>query len=244
MERASALYRDELLTGLQISVEPFNDWLTLERQRLLSLRLDLLHRLAVAKAEARDMEGAIGAARHVTALDPLREEGHRLLMRLLASSGNRSAALKQHERCVQVLRDELGIAPEAETAQLAEAIRAGRSLAAEPTELPAIRPADKREAAPVPPRDGDVLHQPIDEVILARVARQIGERKDDDRGLVGQRRAGRGRPASRRTRGARSAHAKRAHACRDFEITLVRVSEARPGSRSRSPNVALASSNT
>jgi hypothetical protein len=151
MERASALYRDELLTGLQISVEPFNDWLTLERQRLLSLRLDLLHRLAVAKAEARDMEGAIGAARHVTALDPLREEGHRLLMRLLASSGNRSAALKQHERCVQVLRDELGIAPEAETAQLAEAIRAGRSLAAEPTELPAIRPADKREAAPVPP---------------------------------------------------------------------------------------------
>ena len=86
MERASALYRDELLTGLQIPVEPFNDWLTLERQRLLSLRLDLLQRLAVAKAEARDMEGAIGAARHVTALDPLREEGHRLLMRLLASS--------------------------------------------------------------------------------------------------------------------------------------------------------------
>src|SRR5688500_9694717 len=47
MERASALYRDELLTGLQIPVEPFNDWLTLERQRLLSLRLDLLQRLAV-----------------------------------------------------------------------------------------------------------------------------------------------------------------------------------------------------
>ena len=151
MQRASALYRDELLTGLQIHVEPFNDWLTLERQRLLSLRLDLLQRLAVAKAEARDMEGAIGAARHVTALDPLREEGHRLLMRLLASSGNRSAALKQHERCVQVLRDELGIAPEAETAQLAAAIRAGRSLAAEPSELPATRPADKQEAAPVPP---------------------------------------------------------------------------------------------
>ena len=150
MERASALYRDELLTGLQIHVEPFNDWLTLERQRLLSLRLDLLHRLAVAKAEARDMDGAIGAARHVTVLDPLREEGHRLLMRLLASSGNRSAALKQHERCVQVLRDELGIAPEAETAQLAAAIRAGRSLAPEPSELPASRPADERETAPVP----------------------------------------------------------------------------------------------
>ena len=73
------------------------------------------------------MEGAIAAARQLTALDPLREDGHRLLMRLLAASGNRSAALKQHERCMQILRDELGIAPDAETEQLAEAIRAGRS---------------------------------------------------------------------------------------------------------------------
>jgi len=151
MERASALYRDELLTGLQIPVEPFNDWLTLERQRLFSLRLDLLQRLAVAKAEGSDMEGAIGAARHIAALDPLREEGHRLLMRLLASSGNRSAALKQHERCVQILRDELGIAPDAETERLAEAIRAGRSMAPEPSGLPpALRPGT-RETATVSP---------------------------------------------------------------------------------------------
>ena len=142
MERATALYRDELLTGLQIPVEPFNDWLTLERQRLFSLRLDLLQRLAVAKAEGSDMEGAIGAARHITALDPLREEGHRLLMRLLASSGNRSAALKQHERCVQILRDELGIAPDAETERLAEAIRAGRSHGA-PSQASCRRPCGR-----------------------------------------------------------------------------------------------------
>ena len=97
------------------------------------------------------MEGAIAAARHITALDPLREEGHRLLMRLLASSGNRSAALKQHERCVQILRDELGIAPDAETERLAEAIRAGRSMAPEPSELPAALRPGTREADTVPP---------------------------------------------------------------------------------------------
>ena len=129
LEHANTLFRDEFLAGLQIPVEPFNDWLTLERQRLTSLRLDLLQRLAQARAVAGDAEGAIAAARRLNALDPLREDGHRLLMRLLAASGNRSAALKQHERCAQILRDELGIAPDAETEQLAEAIRAGRPTA-------------------------------------------------------------------------------------------------------------------
>jgi DNA-binding SARP family transcriptional activator/TolB-like protein len=127
LDRANALFRDEFLAGLQIPVEPFNDWLTLERQRLNSHRLDLVQRLAQARAEAGNTEDALAAASQLTALDPLREEGHRLVMRILAAAGNRNAALKQYERCAQVLRDELGIGPDAETEQLAEAIRAGRA---------------------------------------------------------------------------------------------------------------------
>jgi TolB-like protein/DNA-binding SARP family transcriptional activator len=140
LERASALCRDEFLAGLQIPVEPFNDWLTLERHRLTSLRLGLLQRLAQGRAEAGDAEGAIAAARQLNALDPLREDGQRLLMLLLAASGNRSAALKQHECCTQVLREELGIAPDADTERLAEAIRAGRPIS-----------SASREAAPPAP---------------------------------------------------------------------------------------------
>jgi DNA-binding SARP family transcriptional activator/TolB-like protein len=144
LERASALCRDEFLAGLLIDVEPFNDWLTLERQRLTSLRLGLLQRLAQARAEAGDAEGAIAAARELHALDPLHEDGHRLLMRLLAASGNRSAALKEYERCAQILRDELGIAPDSETEQLAHAIRAGRPMSPvsrEPASSPPPPPA-------------------------------------------------------------------------------------------------------
>lgn len=129
LERANALYRDELLAGLQIPVEPFTDWLSLERQRLSALRLDLLRRLALTRAAAGDTESAIVAAQHLSTLDPLREEGHRLLMRLLVAAGNRTAALKQHERCAQILLDELGIAPDGETERLAEEIRAGRLAA-------------------------------------------------------------------------------------------------------------------
>ena len=145
LERASVLFRDELLAGLHIAVEPFNDWLTLERQRLTSLHLDLLQRLAQARAEAGDSEGAIAAARQLNALDALREDGHRLLMRLLAASGHRSAALKQYDRCIQILRDELGIAPDSDTKQLAEAIRAGRAMSSELSET--TSPAPTRPAA-------------------------------------------------------------------------------------------------
>ena len=84
LERACALYQGEFLSGLHIPVEPFNDWLSLERQRLSVLRSDLLLRLAQAHATAGDIQEAIAAARELTNHDPLREEGHRLLMRLLA----------------------------------------------------------------------------------------------------------------------------------------------------------------
>ena len=169
LARASALYRDELLAGLQIPVEPFGDWLSLERQRLFSLRLDLLQRLADARANAGDMENGIAAARHLTSLDPLREEGHRLLMRLLAAAGNRSAALKQYERCAQTLRDELGIAPDAETDRLAEAIRAGRTALPESggaTPPTSARPIGAAAVAATPASPGPPLPDKPSIVVL------------------------------------------------------------------------------
>src|SRR5262249_17723938 len=112
-----------------------------------SLRLDALQRLALAKGETGAMESAIDAARRITILDPLREEAHRLLMRLLAAAGNRSAALKQYERCTQTLLDELGITTDTATNQLPEPIRPGRSVALQPGEPV----ADKGRSSPVLP---------------------------------------------------------------------------------------------
>jgi DNA-binding SARP family transcriptional activator/Tfp pilus assembly protein PilF len=134
LERANALYRDELLAGLHIPVEPFSRWVTIERQRFLSLRLDLLQRLALAQAEARRLDDAVGSARQLVVLDPLREEAHRLLIRLLAENGNRSAALLQYDRCIDILREELGVDPEPETIEIAEAVRTGA-----PAPRPAVR---------------------------------------------------------------------------------------------------------
>jgi predicted ATPase len=62
-------------------------------------------------------------ASHQLELDPWREEAHRLLMRVLAVSGQRSAALEQYERCRRVLAAELGVEPAQETTALYERIR-------------------------------------------------------------------------------------------------------------------------
>jgi predicted ATPase len=58
-------------------------------------------------------------------LDPWREEAHRQLMRALALSGQRSAALAQYEACRRVLAKELGVEPAAETNALFEQIKVG-----------------------------------------------------------------------------------------------------------------------
>jgi len=148
LEQAGALYRDTFLSGLSIPVEPFERWLTIERQRFESLRLDFLLRLCMAHAAASQHDKAIAACRQLVSLDPLREEGHRMLMTLLANTGNRGGALLQYEQCVEVLKDELDIDPDPETVQLAETIRLGvlASSDAQGAPTPSLRAASELRA--------------------------------------------------------------------------------------------------
>jgi TolB-like protein len=64
-------------------------------------------------------------------IDPLREDGHRLLMQLLTAAGRRDTALTQYARCVDLLRRDLGVAPEPASAALAASIRGGEAPAAQ-----------------------------------------------------------------------------------------------------------------
>ncbi|NIR92456.1 MAG: hypothetical protein GWO08_01905, partial [Gammaproteobacteria bacterium] len=60
------------------------------------------------------------------ALDPLREDGCRQLMLLLALSGQRSVALSQYEKCRDTLLNQLGVEPTQETVDLYERIKVGQ----------------------------------------------------------------------------------------------------------------------
>ncbi|MEZ4617355.1 MAG: BTAD domain-containing putative transcriptional regulator [Caldilineaceae bacterium] len=67
---------------------------------------------------------AIVGAQRLLQLDPLHEATHRQLMRLLAQSDQRSAALT-HETCRHLLATELAVTPDETTTALAEQIRTG-----------------------------------------------------------------------------------------------------------------------
>ena len=123
LERAVDLYRGDLLEGLDVRSEEFDEWLAGERNRLRDLAVDSLGQLMTLRAEADEAESAIDAAQQLLALDPLREDAHRLLMRLYDDAGRRSAALRQYQSCEEVLRRELDVEPAPETRQLISEIR-------------------------------------------------------------------------------------------------------------------------
>jgi len=74
-------------------------------------------------------------------LEPWQEEAHREIMRLLALSGQRTAALAQYEACQHSLVEELGVEPSAETRALYEGIRDGTEPPSPPSEPPHNLPA-------------------------------------------------------------------------------------------------------
>ena len=127
LAEAAALYRDDFLAGFSLrdSAE-FDDWQFVQVETLRAELGEALEKLARLHSAARNFAAALAAAQRWLALDPLREEAHRQVMRLYAWAGQRSAALHQYRECVRILEQELGVAPLAETTDLYEAIKGSR----------------------------------------------------------------------------------------------------------------------
>jgi TolB-like protein len=121
LERATALYIGNLLEGIDIRDSVFEEWLSMERRRFHNLAIAVLQRLS----ELQTGRKGITTAERLLALDPLQEEGHRILMRRHAEAGELGLALKAYEDCRQVLKRELSVTPSAETEALHQEIRGG-----------------------------------------------------------------------------------------------------------------------
>src|SRR5262249_13154926 len=87
LEQAAALYRGDLLEGVRVTEEPFEDWLRAERARLRQVAIDTLTRLLTLQSEAREIEPAVHTSARLLALHPLREAVHPTLMRPYATHG-------------------------------------------------------------------------------------------------------------------------------------------------------------
>jgi DNA-binding SARP family transcriptional activator len=96
----------ELFTGDLLPADRYAAWTELYRERLRSRRVEVL------KAAARWAE--------VLELDRADETAHRALMHSYLDEGNRQAAIRQFQRLREILRVDLGVAPEPATVALFE----------------------------------------------------------------------------------------------------------------------------
>ena len=108
-EHAIELYAGDLAEGLA------HDCFAAERERLADRYEDALARVATARLEAGDHDGARQAAERLLLRDPLREEAHAVLIAVYGLVGTRSQVVRQYRRLCMVLARELEEAPLPET---------------------------------------------------------------------------------------------------------------------------------
>jgi DNA-binding SARP family transcriptional activator len=88
-----------------------DEWLDAPREYYRQLRLHALEAMCSWFARARQFGPAIQACLTAVAAEPLRDTGHRELIRVYLSEGNRSEALRQYQVYRSLMFEELGLGP-------------------------------------------------------------------------------------------------------------------------------------
>ena len=102
----------ELLEGLSLRAAPgFESWLLSERRRAAAASEAVLHEAALGLMARGELDRARGPAVRAAALAPLDENHQALLIRLYRLAGDHAAAARQYASWVEVLDEELGVAP-------------------------------------------------------------------------------------------------------------------------------------
>jgi len=129
LEQAIGLYRDELLAGVQPAGAPdFDSWLAAQREEMHDQYIQALRAQVDTCIRRGAWASGIPAARRLVIAEPWLEDAHRQLMQMLATSGQRNAAIAQYHACRRLLREELGIEPQPQTTSLFERLRASDTL--------------------------------------------------------------------------------------------------------------------
>jgi DNA-binding SARP family transcriptional activator len=118
LQNTVQLYQSDLLDGW------YEDWCLYERERFRNMYLAMLDKLLSYCEAHQQYEAGMMYGTQVLKYDQARERICRRLMRLHYLAGNRTSALRQYERCVTALKEELGVAPAQSTVALYEQIRA------------------------------------------------------------------------------------------------------------------------
>jgi DNA-binding SARP family transcriptional activator len=131
------LYRGPFLAGFSLPTSPeFEAWAALEQSSWERHYLEALAALVEGHLACGNHQAAIDYALRYLAVDDLNEDMHRRLIECYAATGDRSAAMRQFERCAVTLERELGISPLPETRAAYQIAMSGRLPSPQPQAVP------------------------------------------------------------------------------------------------------------
>lgn len=116
------LYGGDLMAGFTVDAPAFDEWLVIERQRLIDIAARTAGRLLDRYDKESRLDEAIAVAHRLLALDNFREDAHRTLIDLLNKAGRKDAAIAQYHRLEDLLRTELDAEPAPQTQALLRSV--------------------------------------------------------------------------------------------------------------------------
>lgn len=166
---AADLYRNPLLTDLNIEEEAWSEWRDRERERLEELAVDSMVRHGQHALQSGNPESALKNANRAIAVNGLREDAHRLIIQALTATGRKAEALKRYQDLVVLLKRELNTEPDAVTRSLVAGLRSARPSDSAPAREPSSSAEEPgpEAVAVVAARDSDAPPQ-----LLHRGSRQ------------------------------------------------------------------------
>lgn len=121
--RAARSFTGEFLAGFILEEEAFEEWVGGQRTHLQHAAAQLCETFVRRPDLVMDPNQALAAVDQLIALDPLREDWHRLAIALYARYRGKNEALSRASNFAGLLQRELGVAPERETRAMLENLR-------------------------------------------------------------------------------------------------------------------------
>lgn len=142
LREAVGFYRGEFLAGFTgLESLPFDEWMRGWRERLKHRMIFALRHLAAHHTQRSEYERAVEHLWRWIELEPWHEEANRLLIQVLAQSGQRGAALAHYDRYCNTLKSALNEPPAPEVVETIRRVRTGEPPGPTPAREPIVLPA-------------------------------------------------------------------------------------------------------
>jgi len=123
LQAALQLYQGDFLQH-----HPYLDWCADERERIRTLYLRVLEKLAEHYIDQEAYQEAVSCCEKILAADPAWETAYQMLMTIYYHLGNRGLVIATYKKCVIEMEEQLGLSPMEETTALYQRLVRGNQM--------------------------------------------------------------------------------------------------------------------